>query len=83
MGKSTIIQHITPQHNYHFKLLPATWPNQNEPSLFLLNNTCLLILDEVQYAPKLFPLLKLNIDHGLYLFVSAFRFTVFWIDEKC
>lgn len=79
VGKSTLIQHIAPQHNYITLDDPLQLDQaKNEPSLFLLNNTCPLILDEVQYAPELFPLLKLNIDrqkqNGLYLLSGSQAF---------
>lgn len=79
VGKSTLIQHIAPEYEY-ITLDDPLQLNQakNEPNLFLLNHAHPMILDEVQYAPELFPLLKLNIDrekqNGLYLLSGSQAF---------
>ncbi len=79
VGKSTLIQHIAPDYPY-VTLDDPLQLNQAkyEPQLFLLNHTAATIIDEVQYAPELFPLLKLNIDakkqNGLYLLSGSQAF---------
>ncbi len=52
-----------PQYQYlTFDDLLLLEQAKQEPRLFFLNHTQPLILDEVQYAPELFGLLKLEID---------------------
>lgn len=63
VGKSTLLQHIGADYRYLTLDDPLLLTQaQDDPRLFFLNNTGNLILDEVQYAPELFPLLKLEID---------------------
>lgn len=38
---------------------------QNDPKLFLMNYPGPLIIDEVQYAPNLFPYIKMDVDNTL------------------
>ncbi len=79
VGKSTLLQQIAPDYQYltfddPLLLEQAT----SEPQLFFLNYSKKLILDEVQYAPELFRLLKLQIDkqqeNGLFLLSGSQAF---------
>lgn len=79
VGKSTLLQHTA--HEYHYVsfddplLLDQA---KQEPNLFLLNYPNNVILDEVQYAPELFSLLKLAIDkqkqNGMFLLSGSQAF---------
>ncbi|WP_418146586.1 ATP-binding protein [Actinobacillus pleuropneumoniae] len=79
VGKSTLLQHISEDYQYVTfddpMLLPMT---KNDPSLFMLNYSGKLILDEVQYVPELFSSLKLAMDKqktsGLYLLSGSQTF---------
>ncbi len=63
VGKSTLLQHSAPQHKYLTFDDPLLLAQaKQEPRLFFLNHHCPITLDEVQYAPELFSLLKLEID---------------------
>lgn len=79
VGKSTLLQHIGEDYQY------VTFDNplllnqaRNDPTLFMLNHSGKLILDEVQYAPELFSSLKLAIDKqktsGLFLLSGSQAF---------
>ncbi|WP_419852060.1 ATP-binding protein [Actinobacillus pleuropneumoniae] len=79
VGKSTLLQHISEDYQYVTfddpMLLSMT---KNDPSLFMLNYSGKLILDEVQYVPELFSSLKLAMDKqktsGLYLLSGSQTF---------
>lgn len=67
VGKSTLLKHISGFEGKNYQYITFDDPLQlaqatDEPMLFMLNHTGNLILDEVQYVPNLFPVLKLNID---------------------
>lgn len=63
VGKSTLLKHIAPDYDYLTLDDPLLLEHaRRDPRLFLLNCTGKTIIDEVQYAPELFPLLKLTID---------------------
>lgn len=67
VGKSTLLKHIADNQNKEYQYVTFDDPLQlaqatDEPMLFMLNHTGNLILDEVQYVPNLFPVLKLSID---------------------
>lgn len=79
VGKSTLIQKTVPQYKYITFDDPLQLEQaKEEPHLFLLNHAQSVILDEVQYAPEIFPLLKLQIDqkkqNGLYLLSGSQAF---------
>lgn len=63
VGKSTLLTKALPDATYvtlddpELRLLAQT-----EPKLFLARYKPPLIIDEVQYAPELFPLLKMTVD---------------------
>ncbi len=63
-GKSTLLWHMSPDfQEVTFDDLQLRTLAQNDPSLFLSNYELPLIIDEVQYAPRIFPEIKLHIDH--------------------
>lgn len=63
VGKSTILKHLYPDVKYvTFDNLLDKTQAENEPGLFLLNNPCPVILDEVQAVPSLFPYIKMECD---------------------
>ena len=72
VGKSTLLQQVAQDYAYASFDDPLLLAQaKEEPQLFLLNYPEKVILDEVQYAPELFSLLKLTIDkqqrNGLFL----------------
>ncbi len=62
-GKTTLVKHLFPKHHWVSLDLPsvAELAEQN-PEQFFLQFPPPVIIDEVQYAPKLFRYLKLKID---------------------
>lgn len=79
VGKSTLLQEISEDYQYvTFDDPMVLSMAKNDPSLFMLNYSGKLILDEVQYAPELFSSLKLAIDKqkmlGLYLLSGSQAF---------
>lgn len=79
VGKSTLLQHCAPEHKYLTFDDPMLLDlAKHDGSLFFLNYSGPLVLDEVQYAPELFPLLKLQIDrqkrNGLFLLSGSQAF---------
>lgn len=67
VGKSTLLKHIATGQNKDYQYITFDDPVElaqatDEPLLFMLNHTGSLILDEVQYVPNLFPVLKLTMD---------------------
>ncbi|WGE55718.1 ATP-binding protein [Actinobacillus equuli subsp. equuli] len=79
VGKSTLLQYISEDYQYvTFDDPMLLSMAKNDPSLFMLNYSGKLILDEVQYAPELFSSLKLAIDKqkisGLYLLSGSQAF---------
>ena len=79
VGKSTLLQHISEDYQYvTFDDPMLLSMARNDPTLFMLNYSGKLILDEVQYVPELFSSLKLAIDKqktaGLYLLSGSQAF---------
>jgi hypothetical protein len=79
VGKSTLLQHIGEDYQYVTFDDPLLLNQaRNDPTLFMLNHSGKLILDEVQYAPELFSSLKLAIDKqktsGLFLLSGSQAF---------
>ncbi|HDL1208602.1 TPA: AAA family ATPase [Mannheimia haemolytica] len=63
VGKSTLLQHIGEGYQYITFDDPMLLElAKQESRLFFLNHQGKLILDEVQYVPEIFALLKLEID---------------------
>lgn len=79
VGKSTLLQQVAQDYAYASFDDPLLLAQaKEEPQLFLLNYPEKVILDEVQYAPELFSLLKLTIDkqqrNGLFLLSGSQAF---------
>lgn len=63
VGKSTLLQHLFPQAKcIVFDPIHDVQNARKDPELFLNNNPPPLILDEIQYAPELVPIIKRRID---------------------
>ncbi|MBT3071417.1 ATP-binding protein [Rhodomicrobium sp. Az07] len=63
VGKSTLLRHTLPDAEYVTLDDPEDRIQaQKEPKLFLSRFKGPTIIDEVQYAPELFPLLKMRVD---------------------
>jgi uncharacterized protein len=82
-GKSTMLQGALPGYRYVSLDLPAAAQEAEESGLeFLRRHPAPLIIDEVQYAPKLFRYLKDAIDkdrgiHGRYVLTGSQLFPLF------
>ncbi|MFB6348520.1 ATP-binding protein [Moraxella sp. ZJ142] len=85
VGKSTLLQHTASQQDEKYDYVTFDDPMrldqaQNDPMLFMMNHAGRLVLDEVQYAPKLFSVLKLHIDqkkqNGLFLLSGSQAFSL-------
>ena len=79
VGKSTLLKYIAKDYAYLTFDDPLLLEQaKQEPRLFFLNRSGDVILDEVQYAPELFPLLKLEIDkqqkNGMFLLSGSQAF---------
>src|SRR3989344_2350449 len=65
VGKTTLLLHLTKtlKMNYiSLDDLAARKLAKEDPELFLQKNPAPLFIDEVQYAPQLFPLIKMRVD---------------------
>lgn len=63
VGKSSLLQMVVENYEYISFDNPLLLQQAKEdPELFFLNHSAELILDEIQYAPELFPYLKIKID---------------------
>lgn len=82
VGKTTLLKSLFPQHNYISLDLPSQAESaETEPETFLRENPTPLIIDEVQYAPKLFRYIKNHIDQnrhdmGAYLLTGSQKFSL-------
>ena len=67
MGKTTILEHLM-EGSVRKKITLDDVENRRlakeEPELFLEMHPAPLLIDEVQYAPELFPYIKIKIDNG-------------------
>ena len=62
-GKTTLLTRLFPEYHYVSLDLPAQAQlAEEDPRSFLLGHPPPLVVDEVQYAPKLFRYLKVEID---------------------
>lgn len=81
-GKTTILRSLFPNHTYVSLDLPADAAlAEDDPGNFLRRFPPPLIIDEVQYAPKLFRHLKVAIDldrekNGLFILTGSQKFTL-------
>jgi len=63
VGKTTLLRNLFPNHRYVSLDLPSEASRAElEPDLFLAQSVGPLLIDEVQYAPKLFRHIKAAID---------------------
>ena len=63
VGKTTLLRHVFPDHDY--VVFDASLDVENargEPDLFLKNHPAPVILDEIQYAPELVAAIKRTVD---------------------
>ncbi len=82
VGKTTLLKHCFPNHNFVSLDLPSLAEMaESEPNAFLKMHPAPLIIDEVQYAPKLFRNLKVAIDNdrhkmGQFILTGSQKFTL-------
>ena len=82
VGKSTLFKELFQAEYKYFSLDDPILKEQivNDPRLFLKNNPEKLIIDEVQYAPSIFPYLKMKVDEnredGMYLMTGSQAFVL-------
>lgn len=82
VGKSTLFKELFQSEYKYFSLDDPILKEQivNDPRLFLKNNPEKLIIDEVQYAPSIFPYLKMKVDEnredGMYLMTGSQAFVL-------
>ena len=63
VGKTTLLRHVFPRHDY--VVFDASLDQENarrEPELFLRNHPSPVILDEIQYAPEVVSAIKRRVD---------------------
>jgi predicted AAA+ superfamily ATPase len=81
-GKTTLLKGMFPDHNYVSLDVPSTADlAENNPDIFLQRYPPPVIIDEVQYAPKIFRNLKVWIDQhrevkGQILLTGSQKFTL-------
>jgi predicted AAA+ superfamily ATPase len=82
VGKSTLLKTEFPHFNYVTLDLPSLAElAENDPKSFLAQHPAPLIIDEIQYAPKLFRHLKIAIDEdrhamGRYILAGSQKFVL-------
>lgn len=64
VGKSTLMLNLKEKDREYITLDDMTLRSlaKNDPKLFLINHPGKIIIDEVQYAPELFPYIKIEVD---------------------
>jgi predicted AAA+ superfamily ATPase len=64
VGKSTLLEEMAREKRNHITLdnIKLRALAQNDPELFLFENPPPILIDEVQYAPELFPYIKMYVD---------------------
>ncbi len=81
-GKTTLLRHLFPDHNYVTLDRPLTAEQAElDPQAFLERFPPPLIIDEIQYAPSLFRFLKIKIDEnrekkGQFIMTGSQKFTL-------
>ena len=81
-GKTTLLTRLFPDYHYVSLDLPAQAQlAEEDPQTFLLNHPPPLVVDEVQYAPKLFRYLKIEIDgnrdaNGRFILTGSQKFSL-------
>lgn len=65
VGKSTLMKELKEEDREYITLddLVIRGLAKNDPKLFLMNHPGKIIIDEVQYAPELFPYIKIEADN--------------------
>lgn len=80
VGKTTLLKSIMPENMNYVTLDDITLRDlaQNDPKLFLEEHPYPLLIDEVQYAPNLFPYIKMKVDEvkdpGMYWLTGSQQF---------
>ena len=80
VGKSTFVKSIKEKNRTYITLddLSLRELAQNDPKLFLMNYKGPIIIDEIQYAPNLFPYIKMEVDEsnekGKYWLIGSQKF---------
>ena len=65
VGKTTLLKKVTQEIPYITLDDPILLQSaQEEPGTFFKNTLPPVFIDEIQYAPSLFPYMKMHIDHG-------------------
>ena len=65
VGKTTLLKHIFPQHDYVVFDPSIDLENaRRDPDLFLLNHPPPVLLDEIQYAPEVVAAIKRSVDRS-------------------
>ena len=64
VGKTTLLEHLAKGKRMHITLdnVKLRALARNDPELFLQQNPPPILIDEVQYAPELFPYIKIYVD---------------------
>ena len=81
-GKTTLLTRLFPDHHYVSLDLPAEAQlAEEDPRTFLLRHPPPLLVDEVQYAPRLFRHLKVEIDgrrdaNGQFILTGSQKFSL-------
>jgi predicted AAA+ superfamily ATPase len=81
-GKTSLLRRLFPEHHYVSLDIPSRAAQAEEsPELFLKSHPPPLLVDEVQYAPKLFRHLKIAIDEkrtqrGQFVLTGSQKFTL-------
>ena len=81
-GKTTLLTRLFPDHHYVSLDLPAEAQlAEEDPGTFLLRHPPPLLVDEVQYAPRLFRHLKVEIDgrrdaNGQFILTGSQKFSL-------
>lgn len=83
VGKTTVLQHIAEHQNRAYVSLDNPQQRQlaqQDPELFLDRYPTPVLIDEVQYAPQLFPYIKIRVDQnptpGQYWLTGSQQFAV-------
>ncbi|MBQ8472182.1 MAG: ATP-binding protein [Bacilli bacterium] len=80
VGKTTLLLSLKPENMEYVTLDDEVLRNQanEDPKLFLEEHKAPLLIDEVQYAPRLFSYIKMNVDkedkNGLYWLTGSQQF---------
>ena len=83
VGKTTLLLNLKPKNMEYVSLDDEVLRKQaqEDPKLFLSMHPAPLLIDEVQYAPQLFPYIKINVDNekksGMYWITGSQQFNIF------